>query len=83
LIPLPKAVLAEIENYLALRKIVYPNDQNPYLLAGRGQVPLKDYHIRRAFHRAVRHIGLDRPKQVIGNVTFGTPVPHSLATRKK
>ena len=78
LIPLPEAVLAEIENYLALRRIFYTNDQNPYLLAGRGKTPIKDYHIRRAFHRAVSHIGLDRPKQVIGNVTFGAPVPHSL-----
>ena len=78
LIPVPKAVLAEIENYLALRKILYANDQSPYLLAGRGQVPVKDYDIRRAFHRAVSDIGLDRPKQVIGNVTFGAPVPHSL-----
>jgi integrase/recombinase XerD len=78
LIPLPKAVLAEIENYLALRRIFCANDQNPYLLAGRGSAPFKDYHIRRAFHRAVSHIGLYSPKQVIGNVTFGAPVPHSL-----
>jgi integrase len=78
LIPIPKAVLAEIENYLAVRKILCANDQNPYLLAGRGQAPLKDYDIRRAFHCAVRDIGLDRPKQIIGNVTFGAPVPHSL-----
>lgn len=78
LIPLPKAVLAQIENYLALRRLLYANDQNPYLLAGRGQAPVKDYDIRRAFHRAVRDIGLDRPKQILGNVTFGAPVPHSL-----
>lgn len=78
LIPLPKAALAEIENYLALRKILCANDQNPYLLAGKTQAPLKDYNIRRAFHRAVSDIGLDRSKQIIGNVTFGAPVPHSL-----
>ncbi len=78
LIPIPNAVLAEIENYLALRKILWANDQNPYLLAGRGQAAVKDYDVRRAFHRAVKDIGLDRPKQIIGNVTFGAPVPHSL-----
>jgi site-specific recombinase XerD len=78
LIPIPNAVLAEIENYLALRKILWANDQNPYLLAGRGQAPVKDYDVRRAFHQAVKDIGLDRPKQIIGNVTFGAPVPHSL-----
>ena len=78
LIPLPKAALAEIENYLTVRKNLCANDQNPYLLAGRGQAPIKDYDIRFAFHRAVSDIGLDSPKQVIGNVTFGAPVPHSL-----
>ncbi len=78
LIPLPKTVLAELENYLTARRILYGNDQNQHLLAGRGHAPLKDQDIRFAFHRAVRDIGLYRHKQVIGNVTFGAPVPHSL-----
>jgi integrase len=78
LIPLPKTVLAQIESYLTARKNLYTNDQNPYLLAGRRQAPVKDYDIRFAFHRAVRAMGLYRPKQIIGNVTFGAPVPHSL-----
>jgi len=51
LIPVPKAVLAQIE---------------------------KDYHIRNIFHRAVKNIGLSQPKQVIGNISFGKPIPHSL-----
>ena len=78
LIPVPKTVSAELENYLTARRILYGNDQNRHLLAGRGHAPLKDQDIRFAFHRAVRDIGLYRPKQVIGNVTFGAPVPHSL-----
>ena len=78
LIPLPKTVLTEIESYLSARRILCGNDQNPYLLAGRGHAPLKDQDVRRAFHRAVRQMGLYPPKQVIGNVTFGAPVPHSL-----
>ena len=78
LIPVPKAVLAQIENYLATRRTLCPQDQNPYLLAGRRLGPVKDYHIRNSFHRAVKNIGLDRPKQVIGNITFGKPTPHSL-----
>jgi integrase/recombinase XerD len=78
LIPVPKAVLAEIESYLAARRVLYGNDQNQWLLAGRGHAPLKDQDIRFAFHRAVRAMGLYKPKQVIGNVTFGAPVPHSL-----
>ena len=78
LIPVPKTVLAEIESYLSARRILCGNDQNQYLLAGRAHAPLKDQNIRRAFHRAVRQMGLYQPKQVIGNITFGAPVPHSL-----
>ncbi len=78
LIPVPKTVLAQIESYLATRRILSGNDQNPYLLAGRGHAPVKDQDIRSAFHRAVGEMGLYRPKQLIGNVTFGAPVPHSL-----
>jgi integrase len=78
LIPVPKAVLAQIENYLATRRVLCPEDQNPYLLAGRRLGPIKDYHIRNNFHRAVKNIGLSQPKQVIGNITFGKPIPHSL-----
>jgi integrase len=78
LIPVPKAVLAQIENYLATRRALCPEDQNPYLLAGKKLGPIKDYHIRNSFHRAVKNIGLSRPKQVIGNITFGKPLPHSL-----
>jgi integrase len=78
LIPVPKTVLAQIESYLAARRILHGDNQNPYLLAGRAHAPLKDQDIRLAFHRAVREMGLYRPKQLIGNVTFGAPVPHSL-----
>lgn len=78
LIPVPTAVLAQIENYLAARRTLCPEDQNPYLLAGKRLGPIKDYHIRNIFHRALKDIGLSQPKQVIGNITFGKPLPHSL-----
>jgi len=78
LIPVPKAVLTQIENYLAVRRALCPEDQNPYLLAGKRLGPIKDYHIRNTFHQAVKNIGLSQPKQVIGNITFGKPLPHSL-----
>jgi len=48
------------------------------LLAGKKLGPIKDYHIRNTFHRTVKNIGLSQPKQVIGNITFGKPLPHSL-----
>ena len=78
LIPVPKAVLTQIENYLAARRALCLEDQNPYLLAGKRLGPIKDYHIRNIFHRAIKDIGLSQPKQVIGNITFGKPLPHSL-----
>jgi len=78
LIPMPQGVFDELERYLALRKIWCPRDQNPYLLAGRGQTAIRDQDVRFAFHRAVGQMGLCCDKQVIGNVSFGYPVPHSL-----
>jgi integrase/recombinase XerD len=78
LIPVPKDVLGQIENYLAARSDLFPDDQNPYLFAGRRNWPLKDYHVRACFHQAVEDIGLKQPKQIIGNITFGSPIPHSL-----
>jgi len=78
LIPVPKAVVTQIENYLATRRALCPEDQNPYLLAGKKLGPIKDQHVRNNFHRVVKDIELSRPKQVIANITFGKPQPHSL-----
>jgi site-specific recombinase XerD len=78
LIPVPKAAITEIENYLSVRKSLLSHDENPYLLAGKEHKPLKDYQVRFAFHRAVRAIGLEQTKKVVGNMTFNSPIPHSL-----
>jgi integrase/recombinase XerD len=78
LIPVPKDVLEQIENYLAARNAISPDDQNPYLLSGRKLWPLRDYHIRPIFHQAVKDIGLKQSKKIMGNITFGGPTPHSL-----
>ncbi len=78
LIPLPKAVFDELERYLSMRRALLPQDRNPYLLAGRGRAAIRDQDIRFAFHRAAGQMGLSRDKQVIGNVTFAGPLPHSL-----
>lgn len=48
------------------------------VVAGKEQGPLRDYQVRAVFHQAVRDIGLNRAKQIIGDVTFGTPRAHSL-----
>jgi site-specific recombinase XerD len=78
LIPIPKAVMREIENYLAVRKSFCPDDQNTYLLAGWKNKPLSEYQVRSTFRRAVKDIGLDQPRRVIGNMIFNPPTPHSL-----
>jgi integrase len=78
LIPVPKAALSELENYLAVRRALIAEDSNPYLLAGRKHRALNQDLIRSTFHQGVRAIGLSRPKQKIGNITFGAPTPHSL-----
>lgn len=39
---------------------------------------LYDQRIRTVFHKAVKRIGIDSPRRIIGNTTFGNPTPHSL-----
>jgi integrase len=78
LIPIPKALAAEITNYLAVRHTLWATDANPYLLAAGKQKAFYDGLIRRYFHQAVSDIGLKRPRQSIGNTNIGSPTPHSL-----
>jgi integrase/recombinase XerD len=78
LIPVPKSVAAELDNYLAVRNAFMGEKQNPYLLAANQQKGLNDPRLRFVFHRAVHDIGLDRPRQVIGHMIFASPTPHSL-----
>jgi site-specific recombinase XerD len=78
LIPVPKAAIKEIDNYLAAREAFFGQSQNPYLLAGIKQRPISQQRVRSIFHQAVEDIGLDCPKQTIANMTFAHPTPHSL-----
>jgi site-specific recombinase XerD len=78
LIPIPRTVAAEITNYLAVRRILWTTDANPYLLAAGKQKAFYDGLIRRCFHQAVSDIGLKHPRQTIGNTNIGAPTPHSL-----
>jgi site-specific recombinase XerD len=78
LIPIPKAVAAEITNYLAVRRMLWGTDANAYLLAMSKEKPFYDEFIRRRFHQAVGDIGLKRPRQTIGNTNIGAPTPHCL-----
>lgn len=75
LIPLPRMVQKELDNYLSFRRFVFP--ENPYLLPGFEQ-SLRNQQIYKIFHRAVQDIGIQAPRKVIGNMVFGHPTPHSL-----
>ena len=78
LIPLPRSAATELENYLAVRRRLLGDGVNQYLLAnytGRG---LNDNRVRLVFHRALSDIGLDQPRQVIGNLNISSPTPHSM-----
>ena len=78
LIPVPKSVAVEIDNYLSVRDTFMVEDQNPHLFVTNLQKGLNDARLRFVFHRAVHDIGIDRPRQVIGHTVFGSPTPHSL-----
>ena len=78
LIPIPKDVVSEIENYLSVRKSILPHDDSPFLLVRTDQKPATDNQVRFLFHKGVKEIGLDQPKRVVGNVNFLKPTPHSL-----
>lgn len=70
--------MVEIENYLSVRKTFLCDDQNPYLLAGQKQKAISTNQIYRLFHQSVKDIGLDQPRRIIADTTFGSPTPHSL-----
>jgi integrase len=79
LIPIPDSVAVEIENYLAVRSSFFsPDHHSPFLLAGKGQKPLRGDQVRSAFRKAVEDIGLNQPRRTLGNTNFGAPTPHSL-----
>lgn len=78
LIPIPKTVIQELDNYLCVRAHLCPRDQNPYLLAGRSLSPLSDQKVRSFFHHAVRAIGITQPRKKLGNILFTPPTPHCL-----
>ena len=73
LIPIPISVMTEIENYLSVRKSLMPHDQNPYLLAGKGQKGLGSRYVRDLFHQRVKDIGLSGSKQTIGECHLWLP----------
>jgi len=78
LIPVPKSALQEIENYLAARQSLHPDDANPYLFAGVNQSPIPMARVYRCFLGAVEAIGIERQEHRLADITLGSPRPHSL-----
>ncbi len=78
LIPMPRAVAVDLENYLPVRRALLGNVVNNYLLANYADRGLNDGRVRLVFDQAVSDIGLEQPRQIIGNVNISSPTPHSL-----
>ncbi|MCP4553046.1 MAG: tyrosine-type recombinase/integrase [Bacteroidetes bacterium] len=78
LIPIPKDTLKELNNYIAVRKIFFRNDDNSFLFPGRGCKGISNNRIYPVFQKAVIDIGLNQKRRVIDTMCFGAPTPHSL-----
>ena len=78
LIPIPKAVNTQIQNYLNVRSNVLGDHHNPYLLAGSRYGGINPDRVRRVVNQAVKTIGIDQPRRVIGRTNFSAPTAHSL-----
>ena len=78
LVPLPKAVMIDMDNYLSVRKSFHPHDQNPFLLAGKNHRPLGRTWIEYVFQQNLKAIGLHQRRRVMGNMNFTQPTPHGL-----
>ncbi len=78
LIPIPKSVTMELDNYMSVRKAMVCCHDNPYLLVAEKQKGISGSQIYNSFKRTVKHIGINQQNKTIFNTTFGAPTPHSL-----
>lgn len=78
LIALPQKLIAHIDNYLSIKNALSENNHNPYLLPGKKDRKLSQNSVYAAFHHALRDIGIDCTRRIVGNTVFGSPTPHSL-----
>ena len=74
LIPIPKAVNTQIQNYLNARSNVLEDHHNPYLLAGSRYGGINPDRVRRVVHQAVKTIGVDQSRRIIGCTDSKGPV---------
>jgi site-specific recombinase XerD len=71
LIPLPLRTARDMDNYLLLRHRFCKGSQ--YMFPG-----IRKKRMYSVFHQAVKDIGKNQQKQIIGTTTFGAPTVHSL-----
>ena len=77
LIPIPKALVAEINNLLNLRRL-FNKEDNPLLLVKNDQTKLSKNYMDLKIKEAIKYINLDQPRKVIGTTNFCGPSHHSL-----
>ena len=77
LIPIPKAVAAEINNLLNFRRL-FDKEDNPLLLIKSNQTKILKSYMDLRFKEAIKYINLDQPRKVIGTTNFCGPSHHSL-----
>jgi integrase/recombinase XerD len=78
LIPIPKAVAAEINNLLNVRQLFFDKEENPLLLVKGDQTKIVKSYMGLKFKEVIKYINLDQPRKVIGTTNFSGPSPHSL-----
>ena len=77
LIPIPKDLVAEINNLLNLRRL-FDKEDNPLLLVKSDQTKLSKRYMDLRFKEVIKYINLDQPRKVIGTTNFCGPSHHSL-----
>jgi len=77
LIPIPKTVVAEINNLLNLRRL-FDKEDNPLLLIKNDQTKLSKSYTAIRFKEVIKYINLEQPRKVIGTTNFCGPSHHSL-----
>lgn len=77
LIPVPGEILDELNNYLAVRKTLFCDD-NPYFFPGKAGKHISANRIYPVFAQAVKDIGITESARIMDNMRFGAPTPHSL-----
>lgn len=78
LIPVPQFVMQELANYLAVRKALIQNKENPHLYPGKWLYRIDKQAVYSAFYQAVKDIGINQKKKILNNIIFGKPTPHCL-----